>query len=47
MSKTRRVKIPPAEQQQLKTECGFCHEVFPNPTSACSHLDEEHYGEYR
>lgn len=37
---------PPADQHPLKTECGHCHEVFPDPSTAQHHLGEAHPGEY-
>lgn len=37
---------PPEDQLMLKTECGHCHEVFPDPSTAAHHLGEEHPGEY-
>jgi hypothetical protein len=43
--KAAKLKVP-ADQQSLKTQCGFCQEVFPNPTLAQHHLASDHPGEY-
>jgi len=37
----------PEDQIALKTDCEFCREVFPNPSVAAQHLDDEHPGEYK
>ena len=37
---------PPADQLRLKTECGHCHELLPDPSTAAHHLEKEHPGEY-
>jgi hypothetical protein len=37
---------PPADQTRLKTECGHCHTLLPDPSTAAHHLEKEHPGEY-
>ena len=33
---------PPLEQHMIKTVCGFCRRIFPDPTTARIHMDAEH-----
>lgn len=33
---------PPADQTLMDTECGNCHRIFPDPTTARIHYDQEH-----
>lgn len=30
----------PSDQLALKTECGHCHDLFPNPTLAAWHVED-------
>lgn len=45
---SRAAKMPkvPADQQALKTQCGFCGDTLANPTLAQHHLAKEHPDEY-
>jgi len=36
----------PADQHPLKTQCAFCDDILPNPTTAYWHLQTQHPGEY-
>lgn len=48
IAKTRKVTKfrPPDDQLQLKTECGHCGDVLPDPSTAQHHLATEHSGEF-
>lgn len=40
LTKASRATKAPADQIALKTECGHCHKLFPNPTLAGYHVGD-------
>lgn len=44
-SKKLKFRVP-GDQLRLKTECGHCHTLFPDPSTAAHHLETDHPGEF-